>query len=88
MSVTEIADLVVQRMGLQNVRYEYQGGSRGWPGDVPIVRFDCSKIRRLGWKNRRTSFEALKDSIDSMIVDARAGKFKQNMNQNVSGTKS
>jgi hypothetical protein len=44
-------------------------------GDVPIVRLDSAKLRGLGWSNRRTSLEALADSIDSMIADARAGKF-------------
>jgi UDP-glucose 4-epimerase len=53
----------------------FAGGTRGWKGDVPIVRFDTTKLRKLGWTNRRTSVEALRDAIDSMIVDARAGKF-------------
>jgi UDP-glucose 4-epimerase len=73
--VSEIADLVVARLGLGSVGYEYTGGRRGWKGDVPIVRLDSGKLRGLGWSNRRTSLEALADSIDSMIADARAGKF-------------
>ena len=59
----------------QGVEYKFAGGTRGWKGDVPIVRFDTTKLRKLGWTNRRTSVEALRDAIDSMIVDARAGKF-------------
>jgi UDP-glucose 4-epimerase len=74
-TVRQIADLVANRLGLSGVAYTYTGGSRGWKGDVPIVRFDTTKLRRLGWRNQRTSVEALTDSIDSMIVDAKAGMF-------------
>jgi UDP-glucose 4-epimerase len=73
--VREIADLVVARLCLRGVEYHFTGGDRGWKGDVPVVRFDTGKLRALGWSNRRTSVEALVDSIDSMIADARAGKF-------------
>lgn len=68
-TVSEIADLVVERMGLVNVRYEYTGGPRGWKGDVPIVRFRSDKLASLGWRCRHSSIEALGDSIDANIVE-------------------
>jgi UDP-glucose 4-epimerase len=74
-TVTQIAELVAKQLGLSGVSYTYTGGTRGWKGDVPVVRFDTTKLRALGWSNRRTSVEALTDSIDSMIVDAKAGMF-------------
>jgi UDP-glucose 4-epimerase len=74
-TVREIADLVVQRLGLSGVEYHYTGGQRGWKGDVPVVRFDTAKLRKCGWTNGRTSVEALQHAIDSMITDAKAGKF-------------
>jgi UDP-glucose 4-epimerase len=77
-TVREIADLVVSRLGLGKVDYSFTGGDRGWKGDVPVVRFDTRKLRSKGWANRRTSREALRDSIDSMIADARAGRFQSN----------
>jgi len=77
LTVREIADLVASRLGLSNVNYEFTGGDRGWKGDVPVVRFDTRKLRARGWKNRRTCAEALADSIDSMIADARAGHLDQ-----------
>jgi UDP-glucose 4-epimerase len=73
-TVREIADLVVQHLGLNEVAYAFTGGARGWKGDVPTVRFNTQKLRARGWRNRRTSREALRDSIDSMIVDARERK--------------
>ena len=67
-TVRQIADLAVGIAGLQpqEVKYDFTGGDRGWKGDVPIVRFDCSKIRAFGWKNRRSSAEALSDAMEAM----------------------
>jgi UDP-glucose 4-epimerase len=71
-TVQEIADLCCQRLGLEDVVYEFTGGSRGWKGDVPVVRFDSDKLRALGWTNSYTSREALLDSIDHNIAEAGA----------------
>jgi UDP-glucose 4-epimerase len=70
-TVTEIADLVVERLRLEEVRYEYSGGARGWTGDVPIVRFRSDKLATLGWRCGHTSVEALIDSIDANIAEAQ-----------------
>jgi UDP-glucose 4-epimerase len=74
-TVRQIADIAVRRLGLADVTYSFAGGRRGWKGDVPVVRFNTAKLRARGWSNRRTSVQALVDSIDSMIADATAGKF-------------
>jgi UDP-glucose 4-epimerase len=71
-TVTQIADLVVERLGLKDVRYEYAGGARGWKGDVPIVRFRSDKLAALGWRCAHTSAEALIDSIDANIAETRS----------------
>ena len=72
-TVSEIADLAVRVTGLspKDVKYEFTGGDRGWKGDVPIVRFDCSKIKALGWKARRTSAEAVTDAMKAMLDELR-----------------
>ena len=75
LTVREIAQIVVARLGLTNVNFVFAGGDRGWKGDVPVVRFDSSKIRRKGWANKRSTVQAMTDSIDSMIHDAKSGKF-------------
>ena len=69
-TVKEIAELVVERMGLTGVCYRYAGGSRGWKGDVPVVRFRSDKLASLGWLCRHSSIEALIDSIDANIAEA------------------
>lgn len=69
-TVTEIADLVAERMGLTDVVFEYAGGRRGWKGDVPVVRFRSDKLEARGWRCGRGSREALIDSIDANIAES------------------
>jgi UDP-glucose 4-epimerase len=73
-TVTEIAELVIERMGLTSVCLHYTGGSRGWKGDVPSVRIRSDKLAALGWRCRHSSREALIDSIDANIVEAVRGR--------------
>ena len=76
-TVTEIAELAVDVVGLpaRGTQFEYTGGDRGWKGDVPVVRLNTDRIRALGWKNQRTARQALRVSMESMLVDAREGRF-------------
>ena len=75
-TVTEIADLAAECVGLEPARvdYQYTGGDRGWKGDVPIVRLDTRRIRALGWSNEMGSREALRESMLAMLPEARAGR--------------
>ena len=59
-TVTRIAEIVVEEMGLNGVRFNYTGGKRGWPGDVPVVHFDVEKVKKLGWQARHSSDEAVR----------------------------
>jgi UDP-glucose 4-epimerase len=72
LTVREIADMVVERLGLPGVEYRFGEGSRGWKGDVPIVRFDSGRARTRGWVNSRSSREAMAASIDAMIAQVEA----------------
>lgn len=58
--VTEIGRIVAEEMGLKDVRFRYTGGKRGWPGDMPVVIYDVSKMKRLGWEVKHTSTEAVR----------------------------
>lgn len=74
-TVREIADLAVKVCGLApgETKHEFTGGDRGWKGDVPVVRFDCSKIKALGWKAQRTSAEAITDAMKAMLEEIGHG---------------
>ena len=65
-TVTEIADIVCEVLGLKDVVYQYAGGSRGWKGDVPVVRLNSEKIRTLGWANAYSAREAITRSVTLM----------------------
>jgi UDP-glucose 4-epimerase len=65
--VTTIAKMVVEEIGLNGVRFKYTGGERGWPGDVPQLRFNTDKMRRLGWEAKYTSDEAARKAIREML---------------------
>lgn len=69
LKVKEIADIVVRVMGLKQVRCSYMGGKRGWKGDVPIVRINSQKLRKMGWKNQYSSCEAMRKSIESILTE-------------------
>jgi UDP-glucose 4-epimerase len=75
-TVTEIAGLAIECLALdpQQVELAYVGGDRGWKGDVPVVRLCTDRIRSLGWQNERSSSEALRASMRSMLDDGRAGR--------------
>jgi UDP-glucose 4-epimerase len=75
-TVTEIAHLAAECAGLdpRSVEFEYTGGNRGWKGDVPIVRLNADRIRRLGWICESNSREALRQSMMSMLADMEAGR--------------
>lgn len=74
-SVKEIADITCEILELENVDYKFTGGNRGWKGDVPIVRLNSEKIRKIGWKNKYTSKEAIHLSLKSIYEDAIENKF-------------
>ena len=67
LSVSRIADLVVNAMGLADVRYSYTGGEGGWPGDVPRFRLDVTALNQLGWKTRHNSEQAVEIAIRALL---------------------
>ena len=66
-SVTTIGRMLIESLGLTNVRLKYTGGNRGWPGDVPQVRLDTTRMEKLGWKPKYTSDEAVRLAIKELL---------------------
>jgi UDP-glucose 4-epimerase len=79
-TVSEIADLVVERMGLEKIPYSYTGGDRGWRGDVPIVRLQSRKLASRGWRWTHNSRQAIIASIDAMIAEATTDAVRASTN--------
>lgn len=62
-SVNEIADIVCEEMGLDDVEYQYSGEDIGWKGDVPIYEYDTTKICNIGWSAKMDSNLAVKRAV-------------------------
>ncbi len=66
-TVTHIAEIVVEELGLKDVRFRYTGGDRGWKGDVPRFSYDISKVLSTGWMPKHTSDEAVRQTVKDAI---------------------
>jgi UDP-glucose 4-epimerase len=69
-TVTRIAEMVAEEMGLNNASFKYTGGIRGWKGDVPRFQLDAHKMNKLGWKATLTSDGAVRKAIRD-VLDAK-----------------
>jgi UDP-glucose 4-epimerase len=69
--VGAIAQIVIEEMGLRDVKLRYTGGKRGWPGDVPMVIYDVSKLKSLGWQATHTSAEAVRIATRRLLETTR-----------------
>jgi UDP-glucose 4-epimerase len=70
-SVTKIAEIVAEEMGLRNVRFTYTGGvdgGRGWKGDVKNMLLDASRLRAEGWKPEYSSEQAVIRTVKELIA--------------------
>lgn len=67
-TVTHIAEIVVEELGLENVKFNYTGGDRGWKGDVPRFSYDISKVLNTGWSPKHTSDEAVRQTVKDAIA--------------------
>jgi UDP-glucose 4-epimerase len=66
-TVARIAEIVVEELGLPDVKFNYTGGKRGWKGDVPEMSLSIDKVKDLGWKPKRTSEEAIREAFRSLL---------------------
>lgn len=66
-SVTRIADIICEKMGLGKIPYDYTGGKGGWKGDVPVFSYDLSKIHAAGWHASYTSDESVAHTVEEVL---------------------
>lgn len=67
--VTEIADVVAEKMNLEGVRYRYTGGieGRGWRGDVKTMLLSIEAIEELGWTPRHNSRQSIEAAVEALL---------------------
>ena len=66
-SVTRIAEIVCEKMGLTGIPFEYTGGRGGWKGDVPVFAYNLDKIHATGWNASMTSDEAVAKTVEMVL---------------------
>lgn len=66
-SVTRIAEIVCEKMGLSGIPFEYTGGRGGWKGDVPVFAYHLGKIGAAGWQASMTSDEAVARTVEAVL---------------------
>jgi UDP-glucose 4-epimerase len=63
------ARLLLEVMQLRQTELTFTGGHRGWPGDVARVQLDCAKLADLGWKAKRSSYEAVALAASELVEE-------------------
>lgn len=65
--VKDLAPIIVDEMGLKNVKYKFTGGDRGWIGDVPITILSFEKAKKLGWSTTISLEEAVRRTVRYLL---------------------
>ncbi len=70
-NVKRIAEIVVEEMNLKNVKFIFRPGpeGRGWKGDVKTMLLSIEKIKKLGWKPKYNSEEAVRLATKSLMEE-------------------
>ncbi len=66
--VKRIAEIVSKNMGLNPV-FKFTGGKRGWKGDVPVMLLSIGRLKKLGWRPKYNSEEAVKRAVYDILQD-------------------
>jgi UDP-glucose 4-epimerase len=68
-TVKDVADIIVEVMGLENVEYIFKPVLHGvgWPGDVKRIALKIDKLKGLGFKPLMNSREAVKRTAGDLI---------------------
>lgn len=71
-TVKEIAEIVIDVMGLKDVDLVYTGGvdgGRGWKGDVKYMQLSIDKLLKTSWKPVHSSAEAVKLAANDLMSE-------------------
>jgi len=70
--VVGIADIVTEKMGYNDVEYQFTGGvdgGAGWKGDVKLMLLSIEKLKDLGWKPTHNSHQSIEMAVSSLLKE-------------------
>jgi UDP-glucose 4-epimerase len=72
-AVDEVADIVVEAMGLKEVRKIHKPVLHGvgWPGDVKRIALKIDKLKSIGFKPRMSSREAVRTAVEELLEELK-----------------
>ena len=65
--VIDIAQIVKEEMGLKKTVIKVEGKKLAWPGDQPRVHIIVDKMRKLGWRAKLSSDQAVRTAARRMM---------------------
>ena len=71
-TVTRIAEIVAEEMGLRDVKFVFTGGvdgGRGWLGDVKIMLLSIDKLTKTGWEPKYDSEQAVRLTVKAILEE-------------------
>ncbi len=68
-TITRVAQIVAEEMGLKDVHFRYTGARQGRPGDMPGFFFDLERIKSSGWMARHSSDEAVRIAARRLLEE-------------------
>lgn len=67
LNVLDLANIVIEELGLRDVAVRSVGGVRGWPGDSPFVHLDTSRMKSLGWRPQIPIPDSIRATVRYLI---------------------
>ena len=74
--VSDIAKIVCEETNNQKAEIVFEENEAGWVGDVPRFFYDISKLKSIGWKNTKSSHEAIRYATKLILQNNKT--FKMN----------
>ncbi|WP_290623995.1 MULTISPECIES: NAD-dependent epimerase/dehydratase family protein [unclassified Archaeoglobus] len=66
--VRRIAEIVCEELDL-NPKFRFTGGDRGWKGDVPVMLLSIERLKKIGWRPKYSSEEAVRMAVRDLIEE-------------------
>lgn len=63
LTVSEIVDTILQTLNLNSVKKNWLGKKSNWKGDNEFVLLSIDKLKKLGWKPKKTIKQAISETV-------------------------